>query len=136
MARVSKDKLSNDLLHNLFKQLSQSLSKLPVEKINTQLYELLGPEERIVIAKRLAAIIMLHEGHTLYRVAKTLKISTATAKKLYCGLQQKSYDNLISSLKKKKRQYGSILNLIDSMLTFGGIMPYYGQQSKMLRKVL
>ncbi len=128
MARVSREKISGDLLQSLFKQLSKSLSGLSVEKIDHLLLEFLGPEERIVLAKRLATIIMLHEGHTLYRVAKALKISTATAGKQRHELQKGKYKDFLPNLKKNQRQYLSILAMIDSILHLGGALPHYNSK--------
>lgn len=124
MTRISKNALPNDELNALFRQLSSGLSKLPSKQIDCFLSELLGPEERIMIAKRLAATIMLINGHTLYGTAQTLHLSTSTVSRIDKNLSEGEYEFITKVLKKDKKTFTEFLEILDTILHVGGIMPH------------
>lgn len=78
-----------------------------------------------MLAKRLAIIVMVFEGHSLYKVAQTLHVSTATADKVKRRMRRHGYDRIISHLKKDTRNYMAVLTIIDSVLHLGGALPRY-----------
>ena len=84
-------------------------------------------------AKRFAAIVMIHEGYSLYRIGRTLKLSPATAKTIKFRYDNDRYKHIVATLKGNKPNYLAIIELIDSILTVGGIMPRYGK-SHMYKK--
>lgn len=123
MVRVNKNKLPKNDQDNLFRQLNVILGKLSTSNADIFVQELLGPEERLTIAKRLAVIVMLQEGYSLYRISDTLKISSSTADRIFDNLEDGHYEGLTSLLRQNKTDYASILNVIESIFTVGGIMP-------------
>jgi uncharacterized protein YerC len=125
MVRVNKHQLSEKQLYTLYGQFDEIQSSLSQVETSDFLNELLGPEERMVIAKRLLIIVLLLEGKTLYFIADQLHISPATAAKIKNRLDNGAYDSIVRSLGKNKRKYGAILDTIDSMLHLGGILPHY-----------
>lgn len=131
MARVAKRKLTEQHLEKLFAQLYTTIGALRVTQAELFLSELLGVEEKIMIAKRLAIIVMIHEKHSLYRVAQTLSVSSATAEKIKRRLTAGEYTNIIKLLKKNKTGYISILETIDSILHVGGILPHYSGKDRL-----
>lgn len=127
MARVTKNEISDKQLLVLFSKLNDSLGSFGKQQVDIFLHDLLGSEERIMLAKRFAAVVMLNEGHTLYNVAATLHVSTSTAKRIAKRLEHDEYAQLVSLLKTNKKAYLAILETIDSVLTLGGALPRYGQ---------
>lgn len=55
-----------------------------------------------MLAKRLAAIYMLSEGVSTYRINKTLGLSTATILTMRSRLESGSYDYILSQYRDKK----------------------------------
>lgn len=127
MVRLNKNRLSQRQIDQLCAEMNSTLGKLPVGDTGSFLQALFGPEERIMYAKRLAIIVMLNEGYSLYKISNTLKVSSATAKKIKYHLDHGDYQPILSALQKNKKGYGAIIDLIESILTVGGIMPHYGQ---------
>jgi uncharacterized protein YerC len=125
MARLNKHPLTNKQVEKLFTQLSTSVSRLSASKTDKFLSELLGPEEKIMLAKRLGAIILLSEGGSLYKVSKVLKISTATADRLKNRIDKGEFEELISLVKSNRSDYKKILETLDSVLHLGGVLPHY-----------
>jgi len=138
MVRLNKTKLTEEQLNALFVQLSTTIGKLSKHEAEYFLSELLGTEERIMLAKRLAIIILLREGKTLYSISHILKVSATTAEKIKQGLDNGKYTHLVSSLQKRKRDYVAILDTLDSILHLGGVLPHrYGlERYRSLNKLL
>ena len=127
MVNVSKSSLSQKKLDDLFDQLNSTIGRLDDKQSDAFLSSLLGHEEKIMLAKRLAAIIMLINGQSLYRVSDVLKISPTTAKAYRDALAKGSYSPLIKAIKKKKANYVQLIETVDSILHLGGVLPHYGQ---------
>jgi uncharacterized protein YerC len=131
MVRLNKNQLTSKQFNDLFVQLNKTLSTLSAPETNLFLSDLLGTEEKIMLAKRLGIIVLLLEDYSLYKISRLLKVSPATAKKLKEELDNGKLKNLINVLNKNKRDYFTILNTIDSILHLGGILPHYnGPQRK------
>ncbi len=103
------------------------LGKLSIVQTGEFLEALLGPEEQLMLAKRLAIIVMIHEGYSLYKISDSLKVSPATASKIKFYYDQDHYAPILTALKNNKPVYLAIIQSIDSMLTLGGHLPRYGQ---------
>lgn len=125
MVRLNKNELSSKQLKSLLDQFDTTISQLNVTETNLLLNELLGHEERIMLAKRLATIILLLEGTSLYKTSALLHISPATAQKVQDGIRAQEYDHIITLLGKNKRDYFAILDTLDAILHLGGILPHY-----------
>ncbi|OGG87834.1 hypothetical protein A2592_02505 [Candidatus Kaiserbacteria bacterium RIFOXYD1_FULL_42_15] len=127
MVNVSKEILEQTELDALFGQLNGTIGQLGAKKSELFLSSFLGAEEKIMLAKRLAAIIMLTHGQSLYLVASALKISTSTAKNYKLSIQEGRYDLLLEAIAKRKARYIELIETIDSILHLGGVLPHYGQ---------
>lgn len=125
MVRLNKTGLSQKQLDVLFAQLNQTLGRLEPKQTSAFLSELLGSEERIMLAKRLAIIILLLEGKSLYNISHTLKVSPTTAEKVKFKLDSGHYKQILKTLGKNKTDYFAILEAIDDILHLGGILPHY-----------
>jgi uncharacterized protein YerC len=127
MVHISNKTLTSKKLGELFNQLNATLGGLSTKQSEIFLSEFLGKEEQIMLAKRLAAIIMIHNGQSIYKVAKVLKISTSTASDLRTRIQLGRYNRLLTVLRKDKFEYIKLLEAVDSILHLGGILPHYGE---------
>ena len=127
VTRVSKRPLEPGVSEQLFTQLSAVLGQLDQDRTDRFLSDLLGPEERIVLAKRLATILMLASGCSLYKTATTLAISSSTAKSVHQKLQAGAYDQLLAALRKKQNKHVllELLETVDNILHLGGLLPRY-----------
>jgi len=125
MVRLNKNTLSQKQTDQLFQQLVMLMNPGEASTTSDVLREILGPEEQLMIAKRLAVIVLLLENKTLYNIANILKISPATAEKIKRNLDEGRYMQIIIHLGKSKRNYFAILDTIDSILHLGGILPHY-----------
>ncbi|MEZ4195024.1 MAG: hypothetical protein R3B53_01330 [Candidatus Paceibacterota bacterium] len=101
------------------------LGKSSASDADNFLSELLGYEERVMIAKRLACLILILEGISPYKASLILKISPSTADKVQKSIEAKNYDGIIKLLAKNTKNYRSILDTIDSILHLNGILPHY-----------
>lgn len=126
MVNISKNELPTEKQHALFTELSQCIGKLNATQAPVFLTALLGPEERIMLAKRLVSIILLAHGKSVYVISQHLHLSSATVSKLHHQLQQGEYDELLDILQARPVKYADLLNAIDAILHFGGLLPHYG----------
>ena len=125
MVRLNKTQLTTDQFDALFTQLNEALGNLSTSNTNVFLSELLGKEERMMLAKRLAIIILLVEGKSLYKISDILKVSPTTAEKLKWKLEKGEFNHILIIMGKNKKEYFSILETLDSILHLGGILPHY-----------
>lgn len=125
MVRINRNELPKKELDALLQQFDTLLGKLNKAATKVFLNELLGREERIMFAKRLATIVLLYEGYSEYRVSRVLKLSPTTTGKVASAIARGSYTGTITILKKNKKNYLAILETIDSILHLGGILPHY-----------
>lgn len=123
MVRINKHELSPNELEGLFKQLSTLLSHSSDRNVHLLLEQLLGPEEKIMLAKRLAVIVMLNQKRSYNQIADTLHISPTTAGNISARLSKKQVKKIMAVLKKDDTSYVGILDILGSILSVGGIMP-------------
>jgi len=135
VTNISRHPLSIKKQSQLFQELGNIVSSLGSADVQLFLSELLGPEEQIMIAKRFSALVLLEQGYTGYKTAKVLHLSTATVNKLDSERKLGHYKHVLKWLNTGKKQRMDLLKILDSILTVGGIMPRYGEQSKALRKI-
>ena len=125
MTHISKQQLEPEELKKLFEQLSSIISIL--DKSTSQLFlkELFGPEETIMIAKRLAAIVMFIEGNSSYRVWQLLHMSPSTAERLKLQYEHGRYKNIEKILHSNKIDYEKFWKILETILQAG--MPPRGR---------
>ena len=87
------------------------------------MFEFFGPEEQIMLAKRLAVIALLHEKRPLHRISLYLHMSETTVAGLQKRYKEKEFEFTIKTLTKNKNNYLQFIELLDSILTVGGLMP-------------
>ncbi len=131
MVRLNRHELERKQLDGLLLELDKTISRIRPEQANSFLSELLGVEERIMIAKRLAIIILLKEGYSLYEIGHLLKVSPATARTLKLKLVNGELEQVVKVISKNKKTYLAVLETLYSILHLGGMLPHYGAPMKM-----
>lgn len=124
MVNINRHQLSEEDQTQLLREFDTVLSKLEFNATALLLNELLGKEERLTIAKRLAAIVLIHEGHSEYKTAQVLKLSPTTTGIIASKIESGAYAGIIALLKRKKRSYLELLDMLDSILHLGGTLPH------------
>jgi len=125
MTNISKQQLKPNHLKQLYVQLSKTITKLDTRTTNTFLDELLGKEEKIMIAKRFAVIMMLIEGNSIYRTAQLLHMSPSTVQQLQNNFTAGKYKNIEKILKKNEKNYEEFWKTLEIILRAG--MPPRGK---------
>ncbi len=125
MVRINKNVLPEKDLDKLFNQLNNTLGKFDKNASGVFLTEMLGFEERMTIAKRLAAVILLVENYSEYKTAKLLKLSPSTTQSIATKIKLGRYEGTLQLLGKSKKDYFAFLNTLDKILHLGGILPHY-----------
>jgi uncharacterized protein YerC len=123
MARISKRPLDEKMSAEIWQQLYETVGRLSSDQATTFLTDLLGPTEQTMLAKRLAAIVLIHEEHSDYAIAQTLQMSSATVHKLRLRYQQGRYDEVIKGVQKNKTDYIAFVDTLIDAIHFG--LPRY-----------
>ena len=125
MTNISKKVLAPSVQAKLFNQMTDLFASVDKKKANQISYELFTLSERIMFMKRLAAIVMLSEGYSSYRVAKTLQMSETTIASLIDKMEKGAFNAIISSTKKKEFDMKKFWSTIEVLLNGG--MPSMGK---------
>ncbi|KKS83774.1 MAG: hypothetical protein UV60_C0033G0004 [Parcubacteria group bacterium GW2011_GWA2_43_11] len=125
MTNVSKRKLQPTHLDKLYVELAKTIVNLDKRSADIFLDELLGEEEKIMIAKRLATIVMLIEKNSVYRISQLLLMSPSTVARLRDKLSIGDYTNIEQILKRRKKEYKDFWNTLEVILRAG--MPPRGR---------
>jgi len=125
MPHVSRQKSDEKILNNLFAELVKILSPHNTKDASKILNDLLTYTEKIMLAKRLAAIMMIAEGHSMYEIAAKLHISTSTVKRLHSNKQNAEYFQLLSVLRKRREEKERFWEIVETVSRLG--MPSMGK---------
>ncbi len=130
MVNVSKNQLDPKHLATLFSQLNTIVSRLNEVQADAFLTELLGPEERIMLAKRLATIIMLHEGYSQYRIAESLKLSGSTVSAITERYHRGDFKRIHTLFKKEPVTFTDFIETLDQVLHLGFLPRKYSARDR------
>lgn len=125
MVRLNKTSLQASQIDKLLYQLAKVTSPKQPAQANAVLCEILGTEEQIMVAKRIAVIVLLSEGFSSYKISRILKLSETTIASIALKLTRGNYEAIQNSLGSSKKNYFAILEVLDSVLHLGGILPHY-----------
>ncbi len=132
MAHLSQKKMEPGIQKLLEEEL---LSFLTRHKTGMRLaQELLTETELLMLAKRLAAIFMLENEFSYYRISKTLSLSPSTVRRLHKGLVTDAYpaaEEIVHERREQKefqKRLGKILRL--------GLPPYRYERSQDIDMIL
>ena len=121
MPHVSGRKLDSVLLEKLFDKLVVVFEQAKnIKSLQSLVDEILTPTEKIMLAKRLAIILMLSGSTPQHKIADVLKVSHTTVVKMSLGIEIGKFNSILTISKKEKLD---IERLIWNILTVGGIMP-------------
>ncbi|MFT5036833.1 MAG: hypothetical protein ACI9VM_000398 [Candidatus Azotimanducaceae bacterium] len=125
MVRLNKTHLQTKQIEDLLLQLAKVLSPNKPSHARAALSEILGREEQIMVAKRLATIVLLSEKFSSYKISRILKLSESTVSRTALKLKHGDYKTILHVLGKSKKNYFAVLDIIDDILHLGGILPHY-----------
>ena len=125
MAHVSKKRLKR----KTFKRISEELLMVfnlaqNKEELVPLFNELITKTEKIMLAKRLAIILMLSKEIPQHRIVKALKVSPSTVAKMSLHLEIGKYQSV---LKLSSKQGFNIIEFLEFMLSGAGMMPKHGR---------
>ncbi len=121
MPHVSKNKLDEQTFERIFKKLISVLEKAHGKnKFISVVEELLTETEKIMLAKRLAIVLMLFGDTPQHRISEVLFVSPSTIARISLAIELGKY-NVIKSISTKERV--DLEKIIWLLLTAGGIMP-------------
>lgn len=126
MPHISKTKLPKDVQDDIFNQLVKYISRAK-DRAHAEavLSGLLTDTEKLMLAKRLAIIALLHEGNSMYSIANLLAVSPSTVERLYRDKENGQHDfveNLYTDTGKKN----DFLSLVETILS-AGLPPIVGK---------
>ena len=101
MPHISKNKLSERAYLEIYNQLFGILSVGNRRKTKSVLDNLFTKTERIMLAKRLAIILMSAHGESSYKIYETLKVSPSTVERIGLKVERGEYNSLLRYLKTK-----------------------------------
>lgn len=85
----------------------------------TFLDELFGVEEKIMLSKRLAAIVMCIEGNSSYKIWKKLKLSPSTSERIHYNYKSGAYRHIEKIFKEKPNDFKRFSNMLEIILNAG-----------------
>jgi hypothetical protein len=124
MPHISKKKLDDKEVEALFLQVVYVLDRAASRgKLEAVLKQLLTSTEKVMFAKRLAAVSLLSEDLPIFDIAENLLMSPSTVDLMSLRYETGAYSALIKDGLRKK-DISDILRLIE---TVGGTMPPRGK---------
>ena len=92
MPHISNKKVKRKIFLKIHDQFIQTISTLKNKNQAKQFIgELLTSTEKIMIAKRLAIIIMLKHNYSIYQIKNSLKVSPSTVARLRDNIDEEKY---------------------------------------------
>src|SRR3990167_1298273 len=113
MARISRIPLEGDVYRQVLDTFDLVLGKLKKEEVRYFLLSLLGKNERIMLSKRFAAVLLLSQGVSISEISRKLNLTKQTVIRLSLTKQVKTqgFDLAIKKVNRDKmaREINSIL---------------------------
>lgn len=132
MPHISKQKLDSKTQVKLFKQLTSLCTAVSKKGTQDFLDNLLTDTEKLMLSKRLAAVIMLHEGYSQYAVEHTLALSSSTIAKIRTEYTSGKFDSICAAFSKQKHEKEEFWHTIE-VLSRLGMPSMTGDRWKFLR---
>ena len=96
MTNVSKQQLTAEVADKLRLQLARIFDNVSIKKSKNIFAALLTESEQIMLAKRLAIILLLHQEVSVLNISKRLLVSDATVRTLRSQYKDGRYEPLVS----------------------------------------
>ena len=94
MTHISKVKIPSHIEQKIIDTFMRSLFSTNATRGKARIYSILTPIERIMLAKRLAIILMLDKDESYYHIEQTLNVSRSTVRRLHRRLLAGHFDPL------------------------------------------
>lgn len=121
MPHVSKRKLKPQVFEKIFKKLIVVLERAQnKKKFVPVINELLTDTEKIMLAKRLAIVLLLFGDTPQHRISEVLLVSPTTVSKISLEVEIGKYDSIKNISNQEKVDLEKVIWLL---LTAGGILP-------------
>jgi len=102
MPHVSKQLLQKEKFGEIHKQLLKVVSTLSRTGSAKIIFnELLTKTEKLMLAKRLAVIVMIDQGESIYGIENTLKVSPSTVARMSLSHEARKYFELLKEIRKQ-----------------------------------
>lgn len=108
MPHISKKELKPEVRKEIEAQLLRTFTNVQKKETRAILQELLSETERLMLAKRLAAIRMLEQEYSYYRIQMSLGLSISTSKRLHQQLLGGDFPAIEKQASKKREQEAAI----------------------------
>ena len=119
MTNVSLRSLSSSDQAALMRQLGNIFTNNTLTQSHLLFSELLTPAEQILLIKRLAIILLIHEKQSLYRIADTLDVSANTVRSHKLKYQKGIYHSIVKRAHKKSFDSQKFWHVVDTVLRAG-----------------
>lgn len=119
MTRISKQPLDSILSEKFFGDFIECLKKANRKSLHIFMGTLLTPTERIMLAKRVAAITLLRDDCPIRDVARMLHMSTSTIFEMKNNLSEGKYDGMFPAMKWSKAEREKFWNALELVLRGG-----------------
>ncbi len=120
MPHLSSIELDKKLSDKLFNDLLDILNRSrKIELMSGVINELLTETEKLMLAKRIAIVLLLNANTPQSSIADILKVSTSTIAKTSLKMEQGRYRFILNTSKKDKDDFERI---IYDIMTVGGLM--------------
>ncbi|OGF63456.1 hypothetical protein A2926_00840 [Candidatus Giovannonibacteria bacterium RIFCSPLOWO2_01_FULL_44_40] len=119
MPHVSRKKLKKKVFVKIGEQLADRICKTssPAE-IRWFLNEILTRTEQIMLAKRLAIILMLRKRYSFRTIQKTLKVTPQTVLRFWRKTKKPSFQVIVNKISEDKG-WGNFLEWLEAFLLVG-----------------
>jgi len=94
MTHVSKIKLASGTEKQITKAFMDALFSTSLQRGKARVHSILTRTEKLMLAKRLAIIVMLSRDESYYQIEKTLNVSGSTVHRLHKRLLSGDFDPL------------------------------------------
>lgn len=119
MTHVSKIRIGDEGFKKIYKQLIKLVEKSGSNKNGSEfLKELFSTAEKVMFAKRIGIVVMIHEKIPDRKIAEAFSVSTSTIGRMLEKYDRGDYKYILSVMAKEKFEIGKILEFL---LT--GILP-------------
>ena len=113
MPHISKKLLEKDKFLGIHKQLYKIIAEFSrTGKAKIVFDELLTKTEKLMLAKRLAIIVMLDQNESIYAMEQTLKVSSSTVARMSLSYENGEYAELLKEIRKQNSFWTQIEKII------------------------
>ena len=130
MPHISQKPLSEEEFKRIYKEFIRSVSRFKDQKSFEQFFwEFLTPTEKVMLAKRLAVIVLLNKGLSSYEIWKFLNVSPSTIERLGVKLDRNGYKHIVKTLSDKKVKF---IKFVEALVFILEPPPYHASKKKYL----